>query len=335
MDRARTDEGGKGGRGRRRLLFALASTVASLIVAEVGLRVAAKLAGRVRGLDYHAEYGWKMIPNVEKRGFLWGGEALSRVNSAGWRDDEFSLDPDPARPRVAVVGDSFTFGVGIDHGERFTERMEARGLDVLNFGVNSSGTDQQLRYLEEEVLAYRPSVVVMVTFLGNDLEDIRFERKRSWPKPYYDLVDGELRLVKPRADALLALRTRSYLAELGFRVLEKAFDRDRVAPPWESRDTVPLYVALVARARDVARGKGARFLVALVHPTPLDGREAAVRAGLRAARVETFDTRELFEGRQDGGLYLHDGHWSARGHAVFATALCDRLRTLGWIGDER
>ena len=45
----------------------------------------------------------------------------------------------PGEFRVAVLGDSFTWGFGVPYGERFTEIVEARDrkINVLNFGVEA------------------------------------------------------------------------------------------------------------------------------------------------------------------------------------------------------
>lgn len=84
------------------------------------------------------------------------------------------------RRRIAVVGDSFTFGFGVDQDAAFPQVIEAtlraRGggedLAVLNAGVTSHSPFVERLHLEQTVLSYRPQLVVMVldaTDIGDDL----------------------------------------------------------------------------------------------------------------------------------------------------------------------
>ncbi|MFT3770516.1 MAG: GDSL-type esterase/lipase family protein [Minicystis sp.] len=83
------------------------------------------------------------------------------------------------RRRIAVLGDSFTFGLGVDQDAAFPQAIEAmlRGreggddLAVLNAGVTSHSPFVERRLLEQTVLSYRPQLVIMVldaTDIGDD-----------------------------------------------------------------------------------------------------------------------------------------------------------------------
>ena len=68
-----------------------------------------------------------------------------RVNSAGLRDDEESLEA----PEVIVAGDSFAMGWGVQQDEAFPQAIaKASGLRVLNAGVPSYGTVREMRLLD-------------------------------------------------------------------------------------------------------------------------------------------------------------------------------------------
>ena len=153
---------------RSRLLLLLALPFAL----ELGLRVAARLLHRERGIVFDAELGWRMVPGVEKVGPFWSGTRPTLVNSRGWRDEELELERAPGRVRMVVVGDSYTFGVGVDPEQRFTEQLEllSPGLDVVNLGMNAVGPDQELLYLEQDGLPLAPAVAgTVVLTLGTVL----------------------------------------------------------------------------------------------------------------------------------------------------------------------
>lgn len=327
---------------RKRVLGAVLALALGFAALEAGLRVVARATSRERGLTWHSDFGWAYLPNIEKRGEWWSANVPARTNSRGWRDDETPLERTDGVRRVVALGDSFTFGMAVDFGERFTERLEhdVRALDVVNLGLNASGTDQQLRILELEGLRYSPDVVVLVALMANDLKDIAHDRKNFFPKPHYFLHDGALELVPPREDWLVRLRCSSYAVELALRPFDHRRVSTTVAAAWQEHDVVPLFAALVKRMHDVARAAGAEFLVALIYPRPyaelgvpqdeLRGRDAVVASG-----VPVLDMFERFAepARHGRELYAPDGHWNAQGHALFGKELAAELARRGWIAD--
>lgn len=107
-----------------------------------------------------------------------------KINADGLWDAEIG----PKRPgefRLAVLGDSFTWGVGAPYGQRFTELLEAKdkNLDVLNFGVAGFSPVQYLLQLDK-VLSLKPDFVIVALCLGNDLSDNVTYTPYDHPKPY-------------------------------------------------------------------------------------------------------------------------------------------------------
>jgi hypothetical protein len=78
----------------------------------------------------------------------------------------------PARRRIAVVGDSFTFGLEVTYDEAWPaqlERLLGDGVQVLNFGVDGYGVDQAYLRYRRDVEAWKPEIVV----LGMIDDDVR------------------------------------------------------------------------------------------------------------------------------------------------------------------
>ncbi len=69
----------------------------------------------------------------------------------------------PNKIRIAVLGDSFTFGEEISDDETYSARLEQiiPNSEVLNFGNHGYGHDQMLIYFRSEVRRYRPDIVVL------------------------------------------------------------------------------------------------------------------------------------------------------------------------------
>jgi lysophospholipase L1-like esterase len=318
----------------RRVALAVLATLAAV---EVGARIVLPLAQRGRGVGYDSAVGWRPRPNVVRVGKDWSAGEPARTNSLGWRDAEFRVERAAGVRRVIALGDSFTWGAGVDYGERWTERLEslAPGLEVLNLGVNAFGCDQELRLLETRGLALAPDFVVLTVFLGNDFDDLRYSRRFDWPKPHYVLEAGALRLTPPARTWDVVLRESSYLGEGVFRALGRTLDRNVLAPELAAVDTTELLAALLTRAAQLSGERGARTLVVLAYPRergqdpPLE-RERRLSERLAANHVPTLDLRRAFAQAQARGeaLYLGDGHWNTKGHELAARELASALSAL-------
>jgi lysophospholipase L1-like esterase len=68
------------------------------------------------------------------------------TNAKGLRDDNASL----VKPQIICLGDSYTFGWGVDDKVSFPDQLEKQsGYKVLNAGVSSFGTARELALLNQ------------------------------------------------------------------------------------------------------------------------------------------------------------------------------------------
>lgn len=108
-------------------------------------------------------------------GQRWNRAHAKERNSLGFREHEISLHDPKDISRIAVVGDSFTFGQGIEMDARFSNRIEKilnSGTDtyeVLNFGKGGAETIDQIEFLKEFVLDTKPDFILLQWFI-NDVE---------------------------------------------------------------------------------------------------------------------------------------------------------------------
>jgi lysophospholipase L1-like esterase len=99
------------------------------------------------------------------------------TNAAGFRGAEFEPAKPPAMLRVVVLGDSSTFGWGVESFEAYPERLasalatrlgvDRETIEVLNLGVPGYSSFQGRVLLERDALALDPDLVVW-SFLSND-----------------------------------------------------------------------------------------------------------------------------------------------------------------------
>jgi lysophospholipase L1-like esterase len=123
-----------------------------------------------------------------------------RLNANGFRERDVSTSRPPGTYRIAVVGDSFTYGQGIRVEERFTELLEERlnqerrngtRYEVLNFGAPGTETVHHVRTLKEDVLPHHPNFVLMQWY-GNDVNSdaspLKPRYRRLIPSDYLQSV---------------------------------------------------------------------------------------------------------------------------------------------------
>lgn len=99
-----------------------------------------------------------------------------------------------AAHRVALVGDSFTFGLEVPYEDTWGNRLEERlgaNTQVLNFGVDGYGVDQSFLRYKRDVLAWRPDIVIM----GIIVDDLR---RTMCVYGFMCFAFGEIPFPKPR-----------------------------------------------------------------------------------------------------------------------------------------
>jgi lysophospholipase L1-like esterase len=112
--------------------------------------------------------GHELVPH-SRRGAI-------RVNSHGFRGGEVDARPAKGVVRVAVIGDSETFGAALSEEDTLpgclAAALDAPGTsryEVLNLGVPGYNTLQELRVVETRLAPLNPDVVVLYYVL-NDAE---------------------------------------------------------------------------------------------------------------------------------------------------------------------
>lgn len=158
---------------RRALLFVLALAVGG----ELGLRAWDRAVGRRTGSLYQyierQEDRFTMRPGTRVVVPERYGDIEYRFNRDGYRDDDH--DPETPGPRVVVLGDSVTFGLGVRQDAIYPALLEAHlqrahdpGLEVVNLAIFAYHTRHELAALEEDGLKHRPCLVLLQLYM-NDL----------------------------------------------------------------------------------------------------------------------------------------------------------------------
>jgi hypothetical protein len=355
---------------KARALLILFGLLLPLVLAEIGLRVAgAILPGDYQTVSFaeaHPEFGRRNRPGA---GWKKTSEYTSwiEVNLKGLRGAEIDYPKPPGEYRILVVGDSFTFAEQVNQIETFTQRLEDRlnadgatlHYRVLNAGSNGWATANEAVYLTKEGVRFRPDVVLVAVYLGNDVAD-NYRRVATVQNAVEadlalrgaDSFDGPRRLL--RRSELYTVFESGVLAKLPWWQDDGgSSSSDRRAPRSEAEaaEAWTITERLLDRMRDVSESQGARFAVLVVPAANV----VAQRGGAAAKETDDEDDsgdedRPGFEDphgqfaalsernglleldllstmrRADNRLkerlyYRQNAHWTAAGHGVAADAL--------------
>ena len=130
-------------------------------------------------------------PGLRRRHVTRHWDVTVATNEQGWRD---SGDPTPSAGTTLLgLGDSFAFGWGVELEESLLFLVEkrlsrVRATRFVKAGVPGTGPSDQWKLLPALWERYRPSIVVLVFFVGNDFTDVQMGGSSQ-----FEVRDGYLR----------------------------------------------------------------------------------------------------------------------------------------------
>ncbi len=324
-------------------LTALISSMVLLCAVELAARLFfpqwAPAVERVVFLQYDPLLGWSHRPGQQTRFVQREFSVDVEINALGMRDTEYAEERG-ARRRMLVIGDSFAWGFGVEHSERFTEILETSHYDweIMNASVNGYGTDQELLYLRDRGFRLQPDVILMLLH-ANDFENNASAEQYWYNKPRFTL-DGDSLVLRnvpvPSATWRQLMKRhligRTYIGE-ALRKLRRSFLSQRAeeivmrATSVEAQENLRLTSALVERVARVCKEAGVRLVLASA-PMPEQKIAAATEAARRAG-VDYLPLDSALSSAEARVTFDHDEHWTPFGHEVAATAIGQFLVSIG------
>lgn len=302
------------------------------------------LGGSEGEFRFHPRWLWEPRPGAMARG--------APINEDGYRGPHYPLRKTPGRLRIAALGDSSTYGMGVNEEDGWVRQLEARlresGVDaeVLNFGVVGFTLEQGYELYLGRVRDYQPDIVILAFGAIND--SVRASAGIADRAKIDHLADPLY-----RARQFLQRYATFRLAELELRKLargEEDLKKDKVY------HRVPLFrfKNLITEFRD--RTTESNAALAVISPprrmeveynipvvlefTQLLEEEAAsldltfidVRAAIREKDLAEFGGSTPEPKLLDQSPYFIDPyHPSPAGHAIYADVVLDVLRQRGLV----
>ncbi len=253
----------------------------------------------------------------------------------------------PPPPLALWLGDSYTFGHGVDHDESFVGLLEEHcggDYQFINSSVPNYGPTQYLQVLEDALrhATPAPNLVLVGTYLGNDFYDCEWSKDQ----PVVDGIIGNDQSLKSW------IKRRSHL----YRLASKAFHQwarkshrprsliERMYQPaaWESgilHDSLSTYRQAFAEITSLCSERGLPLLVVVIPPRESIEREQLQGPGihpdlpvdralaiLESLAIDTLDLRRsLLEHDTRDTFFRFDGHLTPMGHRLVAEQIQARL----------
>jgi len=264
-----------------------------------------------------------MKPNVHTRSF--GADV--RTNALGLRDVRASIPPKgPGEFRIIVIGDSITFGPGLEYQQLYTTLLEAAlrrshpEVRVINLAVEGYNIIQYEAVLEEVGLGLQPDMVLVGMFPVNDFELGDYENHRR-------LAAGE-RVELPWYFSLYVHRAYLHrIPELAHKALARvltAHAPEKADPGWQQNFAALEKIAAIAHESKLPLG-----VLLLPHTKGFETQRkvyfAPVVAFCQAEQISCFDLLADFQrlGLRDGGMVLNaiDPHPNEQYNRLIAAEL--------------
>jgi lysophospholipase L1-like esterase len=282
-------------------------------------------------------------------------------NSLGWRGRREYREAKQTDYRVLFLGDSFTYGTGVNDDQTFAAQIEKNlragqvSVEVLNAGCPGKGTDYELKCFQTLGRKFHPDLTVLA-FVGNDFQDnargeyYTIGRKGDLQIKPLDCHRGTIKAVLDRLPAYNWLLSRSQAANLikqaGVKVL---INRARKTDPDATRGLVVSYTRSAsgygtATDRELTRiylrqlnaavkqaGSELMMFYIPVAPEVLEYRQKRTISADERAMQQIAAQNGLVlwsltpllahSGQSIDRLYYQEGHWTAAAHAIAARYL--------------
>jgi len=174
-------------------------------LAAIALELAVRFSGYSAPFWYRpdAQLGWTLRPGTHGW-FTKEGRTFVTISDAGFRDRDHTIDKPDDVFRIAVLGDEHAEAMPVELGQTWWallgQQLEGCSLaggkrvEMLNFGVTSYGTAQELVMLETVAMRYQPDLVLLQFTPLNDPQNNSFALAVEKERPFYRLEGGRLRL---------------------------------------------------------------------------------------------------------------------------------------------
>ena len=344
----------------KNLVLLAASLFFTLGFVEIGLRIIAPPLAAQPSLQQMVQpseiLGYSLVPGLTGKGRI--GENIV-INSKGLRDVERPLEKPEGTFRILGIGDSFTFGIGVDLEQTYLKVLEEMlnstsdqpHFDVINSGVAGYNLYQAKTYLKEKGLAYDPDMVIYFFFLDDvgglssseEARDRYLQDTAQWDQHNQDNALWQFSYAANfvyNLGTIVSGRIRSYHTAPWLRTIEQrkqALYDTRWGPTIRAEVDLGPFEKHLQELKAVCIRNNIRLLTVII-PDALQVGNPDMQVINRVFQkmclkhdIPVLDITPIFEQEMDiNTLYLFplDAHTSPKGNRIIAAAVFDALRRM-------
>ncbi|MCX7591368.1 MAG: SGNH/GDSL hydrolase family protein [Kiritimatiellae bacterium] len=314
----------------KRCAIGLGGLLAALIISEFAVRFFAPHNIIPCPYDIDPRIGPRFRPNTQWMQLGATGEvrAVVKLNSRGLRCPEFD-----GRPRIMLIGDSFTWGAGVTQEKIFSSRLQSRlpKYQFVNYAMWAHAPAEYWAIYHFFKHEAKPVRVIVGFFEGNDFAArsaivqktgnryvfVPYQPKSKWFASFRRFVDGRI---------LWFLERRSQL----FNWLKDAMYL-RIFPPTPPQRSMDFAFDMLKGLADEARSDGVPVTVVII-PSPPGYAESffpdqqfytdGLIARLKAEQIAVVDLRTAMTERHRFFYSRDDRHFNEEGHRLTAEIIC-------------
>ncbi|MDX2223487.1 MAG: SGNH/GDSL hydrolase family protein [Rhodospirillaceae bacterium] len=330
----------RAGSGALNVVIVLATVLVGFGLFEVACRTVVDT-----GLQYHIEMwkyavqakriagdpavGHEHVPGIHAK--LMGADVA--LNATGDRNRQIASPKPPGTFRVLMLGDSVTFGWGVDQDRVFAAVVErelngrtAVAAEVVNLGVGNYNTAMEVAAALPRLDALAPDLIVLNYFI-NDAEPTPVHAELPWfARTFY---------AYPVAGGAWDAVKRRMLGGPDWMAYYRALYADD-APGWTAAQAAMTRLADAARARNVPVILANIPELRELSPYPFAEVNTRVAAAAAERGLDYVDLLPALAGEPPPSLWVTvpDPHPNARAHELIGRALADHVARV-WLMPAR
>jgi carbamoyltransferase len=318
-------------------------------------------------LEYHPIIGYRFIPGIKARVNSLDGGYLIQTNDSGFRcRHNFEKAKNPGIRRILLFGDSFTAGDGVSNDKRYGDILEdiIPNLEVYNFGLPATGTDQQYLAYKEYALDIEHDLLIIAIFLENIRRVIshyrNFKNEKDelacYAKPYFEINNGKLLLKNvplPRSPIDVSTLSASEKAsiysssshtimvklasEFGLKGFLQKYFRYQPSPEYNSPQNSAWILLRAILEQWINNHPKPVLLLAipqdqyirgLANPSPYRARFDELALRTKCTFHDPLPELIKYPLAEREAFRLSDYHYSSRGHSALAASVAPIVRSL-------
>jgi hypothetical protein len=333
----------------------------ALTIVEVGIRIIKpQMIGPIQ-YAFDPELGEIPVPNQHGHRIFPGVyDYTYNNNSLGFRGNREYNYGKHSNFRILLLGDSFTYGIGVNDDQTFAYHITEHigdslgSLEVINAGNAGKGTDYQLKLFQTLGYKFYPNLTILCFFSNNF-----YRNKRS--QYYYIIKNGELYpkslassfglkksifMKMPLYNWVISwshtanLIKRSlllYLTSIS-KVSELIVNYDNKIDNFADKDNIEITKIIIRKLNDVINKSGSRFMLVYIPnkyqiyyyrtKQMLSDDEKAIIGISNELCIHYLSlTKALSESQYNvDKLYLKEGHFTSIAHMIAAQIIANDIK---------